>query len=707
MNNIVEGNVQRNNDLIKRLHGIIRPFLLRRLKKDVEAQMPGKYEHVIKCQLSRRQMFLYEEFMSRSSTRKSMGKGGNFMGMMNVLMQLRKVCNHPDLFEPRPILTPFVSCQIVYTAPVLAATVLRKDPLSEVSKGLVEGWFYETAFDGGGVTRVRELLASKDVMVVVEDYNIRAPNPNRATLTGLKPFLQKQWQRAKEKEIARVNCQHASNETRANNMLHEPLYDWRLKALVNLGMNVFERTHLWKGEREECGRVAPEIVDSTPLALTKILKSPHDRSVDMREVINKFVFCVPKAGALKIGLNVNYVDHVGGLKERSAKVVLEKSGLTKWERPFKSVKLRLSSFFPDKKLVQFDAGKLQRLAELLRKLKAGGHRALIFTQMSKMLDILEQFLNLNSHTYLRLDGGTGVDKRQRLMDKFNADDKIFCFILSTRSGGLGINLTGADSVIFYDSDWNPAMDAQAQDRAHRIGQTRDVHIYRLVTESTIEENILIKARQKRELDMIVMDEGKFTAGNNANVFSKGGLKELLGNGARGVTGGKKGEDDEEKEGGEEEDEEVVDAKAVEAAMANAEDAEDVAAANAAKLDAAADAAEFDENAKVPEGEGEEGGKRPAAGAAAGGKAKKAKTNEKTEAETEAEENKKLEEEFAAWQSKVRRGGAEREAGAKRQRQRSGRLERSDSDSGVSPTTITDRPSRSRFARTLIAGWARP
>ena len=81
------------------------------------------------------------------------------------------------------------------------------------------------------------------------------------------------------------------------------------------------------------------------------------------------------------------------------------------------------------------------------------------------------------------------------MDRFNRDDKIFAFILSTRSGGLGINLIGADSVIFYDTDWNPAMDAQAQDRAHRIGQTRDVHIYRLVTAHTIEENILNKANQ--------------------------------------------------------------------------------------------------------------------------------------------------------------------------------------------------------------------
>lgn len=103
--------------------------------------------------------------------------------------------------------------------------------------------------------------------------------------------------------------------------------------------------------------------------------------------------------------------------------------------------------------------------------------------MTRMLDVLEAFLNFHGHIYLRLDGTTRVDQRQVLMERFNGDKRIFCFILSTRSGGVGVNLTGADTVIFYDSDWNPTMDAQAQDRCHRIGQTRDVHIYRYVQQN--------------------------------------------------------------------------------------------------------------------------------------------------------------------------------------------------------------------------------
>ena len=97
---MVEGNSSVNGDLVSRLHGVIRPFILRRLKKDVAKQLPGKFFHIMKCSMSKRQALLYEDFMSRSSTRQSLARG-SFMSMMGILMQLRKVCNHPDLFEPR------------------------------------------------------------------------------------------------------------------------------------------------------------------------------------------------------------------------------------------------------------------------------------------------------------------------------------------------------------------------------------------------------------------------------------------------------------------------------------------------------------------------------------------------------------------------------------------------------------------------------
>lgn len=187
-----------------------------------------------------------------------------------------------------------------------------------------------------------------------------------------------------------------------------------------------------------------------------------------------------------------------------------RSGLSRAHAALWWCSVRQRTSFPHPRLLQYDCGKLQTLARLLRRLKAGGHRVLVFTQMTRVLDVLEAFLSMHGHAYLRLDGATRVDARQMLVERFNADARVFAFILSTRSGGVGLNLTGADAVVFYDSDWNPTMDAQAQDRCHRIGQTRDVHVYRLVTAATVEENILRKAEQKRALNHLAIDDGHFT-----------------------------------------------------------------------------------------------------------------------------------------------------------------------------------------------------
>ena len=125
-----------------------------------------------------------------------------------------------------------------------------------------------------------------------------------------------------------------------------------------------------------------------------------------------------------------------------------------------------------------DCGKLRQLDKMLPKMKAEGHRVLIFCQMTKMLNILEEYLLKKNYSYFRLDGNTHISDRDQMVQEYQTNDSIFAFILSTRAGGLGVTLTAADTVIFYDNDWNPTMDAQATDRAHRIGQTKDVGVYR-------------------------------------------------------------------------------------------------------------------------------------------------------------------------------------------------------------------------------------
>merc|ERR1739838_7979 len=138
--------------------------------------------------------------------------------------------------------------------------------------------------------------------------------------------------------------------------------------------------------------------------------------------------------------------------------------------------------------------------DLLPDMQRSGDRVLIFSQFTMLLDILQRYLKIRGYKYLRLDGSTAVQERQELIDQFNKDEEIFIFILSTRAGGLGINLTAANTVILHDLDFNPYNDKQAEDRCHRVGQTRPVRVIRFISEETIEEGIYSIAQEKLKLE---------------------------------------------------------------------------------------------------------------------------------------------------------------------------------------------------------------
>ncbi|ETS75988.1 hypothetical protein PFICI_12932 [Pestalotiopsis fici W106-1] len=156
------------------------------------------------------------------------------------------------------------------------------------------------------------------------------------------------------------------------------------------------------------------------------------------------------------------------------------------------------------------AGKFELLDRVLPKYKASGHRVLMFFQMTAIMDIMEDFLRFRGIQFMRLDGTTKSEDRSDLLKDFNAPDSpYFMFLLSTRAGGLGLNLQTADTVIIYDSDWNPHQDLQAQDRAHRIGQKNEVRILRLISSNSVEEKILERARYKLDMDGKVIQAGRF------------------------------------------------------------------------------------------------------------------------------------------------------------------------------------------------------
>lgn len=172
------------------------------------------------------------------------------------------------------------------------------------------------------------------------------------------------------------------------------------------------------------------------------------------------------------------------------------------------------------------SGKLAVLDKLLRNLFIGKHRVVLFSQFTSVLDIIEDYCNMRGWNYCRLDGSTSRARRNFLCKDFNRpDSSIFIFLLTTRSGGMGLNLQSADTCVLYDSDWNPQVDIQAMARVHRLGQKNTVHVYRLVTGGSVEERMVERAEKKLFLDKMV-NRGKAETGDeNKKAALKG--SELL------------------------------------------------------------------------------------------------------------------------------------------------------------------------------------
>jgi SNF2 family DNA or RNA helicase len=600
---MLEGGQEYNEQLIKRLHKVLRPFILRRLKADVEKQMPKKYEHVVQCKLSKRQRLLYDEFMSLGSTKQTLNEG-HYMSVINVLMQLRKVCNHPDLFDPRPIVSSFgmepLECELpslvynmreeiveerlrtlLYYQPSLvdlectqSAFACHRSKQLQTPRKLIEEVCIAKYEDQSGTATPMETVVNPNVAVAspfLPDNSMHGieshEQPVGAALTS-RPTLARRQQQSLQRfkyvghYLGRLN-RHRCNFVRPvygkdlqecvgnERVLLEPIITRRSSSLTPFFYNACSHSTCERNKSYESRKHLPHVYWSQTQTLSDLLNVVTSGLFDPSrnhcwwDILARFIFYVPHVSFTSSSSFLSSLsslssfimsapDHRGtvvrmrvphpspSLMQRHRALIVDITN--EYNRNLTTsytvshtaldilgrIECSMSVQFPEKRLIEYDCGKLQTLAQLLRTLYAETHRVLIFTQMTRMLDILENFLNYHGYKYLRLDGSTSIEQRQSLMERFNNDKRIFCFILSTRSGGIGVNLTGADTVVFYDSDWNPTMDAQAQDRCHRIGQTRDVHIYRLISERTVEENILKKANQKRLLSDVTLEGGCFT-----------------------------------------------------------------------------------------------------------------------------------------------------------------------------------------------------
>ena len=252
-----------------------------------------------------------------------------------------------------------------------------------------------------------------------------------------------------------------------------------------------------------------------PFLLRRLKK---DVEKDLPDKLEKVIKCRFSALQLKLYTQLSKNQHLavddgkGGVKSMRglSNMLMQLRKLCNHPFVFEQVEEQMN---PDKltnDLLWRTAGKFELLDRILPKFRASGHRVLMFFQMTQIMNIMEDFLRLRSIEYLRLDGSTKSDDRSELLTKFNAPGSpYFCFLLSTRAGGLGLNLQTADTVIIYDSDWNPHQDLQAQDRAHRIGQKNEVRILRLISSNSVEEKILERANFKLDMDGKVIQAGKF------------------------------------------------------------------------------------------------------------------------------------------------------------------------------------------------------
>lgn len=414
---------------VTKLHTVLRPYLLRRLKRDVEKELPSKYEHLVLCPLSKRQRYLYDEFMARAQTRDAL-QSGIYQRIANILMQLRKVCNHPDLFEVRQIVTSFAMPRSAVANFEIKEFLVRKRWLEGCDDD-GEGWGGQRPtvnLDLLGLSTLRNprpgwaieeisALDASDKLPFVSEIVGHPPPKDTRTIAGYK-----RWTAYKRKADSIVHWTHMAYVNRIRCHQPMPLYtDEQIRLAKTRYQPLLPLAHIVPG------------VDhlNTMARISRAVLSYDERAASMAHIIDKFAFVTPAVVVLDLP-QITLPEHTrASIKHH---VALNPTFAALLHRP--SVKLQIA--FPDPSLLQYDCGKLQELARLLREKKAGGHRVLIFTQMTRVLDILEIFLNYNGYLYLRLDGATKIEDRQYVTERFNADERVFCFIASSRSGGVGI-----------------------------------------------------------------------------------------------------------------------------------------------------------------------------------------------------------------------------------------------------------------------------
>ncbi|KAL4238749.1 putative DNA helicase ino80 [Mactra antiquata] len=592
----IESHVEKQSGIdenqLSRLHMILKPFMLRRVKKDVENELGDKIEVLVYCPLTTRQRLLYqgiknkisiEDLLNTAMSNTSQAQS-TANSLMNLVMQFRKVCNHPELFERQEIRSGFYHTQDTYIIPKLVyrdALLLKSIPSRcRILYNIM--YIYNTHHVHSSLyhTNTQPGSSINSCFSFLRFMNLSPGELNAHMLDGLLVrwlaiFL---WYKAAY-SIHHRNVWHGMEFKRSHclqkdSFLLEPVQTTyftniqsspTLSSLVFTGPQSTIYTHTnhvihyvreteWHLNVRRKNLIQRNILSkrhptrTPPHSPTKSPKSPElpelapllhrerpSQTIECQatEIPGFLYYTIPKVGVKTRSLYCNdrsaewdcISNTLCGTQEAmhsllygTVDIYNEVRWWTRW-RFFKMKPQGLLGvepkhgysgvYVPGKEKIISDAGKLYVLDILLQRLKHEGHRVLIYSQMTKMIDLLEEYMWHRKHTYKRLDGSSKISERRDMVADFQARSDIFVFLLSTRAGGLGINLTAADTVIFYDSDWNPTVDQQAMDRAHRLGQTKQVTVYRLICKGTIEERILQRAKEKSEIQRMVISGGNF------------------------------------------------------------------------------------------------------------------------------------------------------------------------------------------------------
>lgn len=520
-----------NASQLRRLHMILRPFMLRRLKTQVQNELSEKIEIEVPCYLSLRQRKMYNKIRANVSLvellqrANSLGDADSAKTLMNLVMQSRKVVSHPELFERAEVSSSFSMCHWARSGNLAREGDFLIFPYS--ARNPIEVNIPELFYKDGGLLDVpgENVRKGSDTRWLDNLMNIWSPDSIQRSLhedDSAFSFLRLQ-------DISPSEAHDIFSST----TLRRILLGLERENWLREDGAIYLDTDFTANAAAPFAQLPPsplnpflEVADGFP-ALADITQVAWQATCLSRPIMRWYSDMV-LAPPIEMYLpDRTFVERQTRMMD-SPSESLACYGLPSWLQDDPDAVAQFQRLYPgvppvglfgaspanqlpwsttqvpEAKRLIYDSGKLARLDSLLQELKSSNHRVLIYFQMTKMIDLMEEYLVFRQYKYLRLDGSSKLEDRRDMVDDWQTRPDIFVFLLSTKAGGLGINLTAADTVIFYDHDWNPSNDAQAMDRAHRLGQTRQVTVYRLITRGTIDERIVQLARVKKEVQDAVV-----------------------------------------------------------------------------------------------------------------------------------------------------------------------------------------------------------